>query len=124
MPNEIWTIDDHLRDKPPASVALYHEFVDVIDTFGPTTTAVGKTLIVFKGVRRGFTGAKPTAHGVSGYFDLTRPVTDRRVISVSPYTKRLFVHQFRLTSPADLDKEFIGLLREAYEVGQGTHLRS
>jgi Domain of unknown function (DUF5655) len=119
-----WTVDDHLRGKPPASVALYHEFVDLIDALGPTTTLVSKTMIVFKGVRRGFAGAKPTPSGLTGYFDLTRPVADRRVSSATPYTKRLFVHHFRLTSPDDLDHDFAGYLREAYEVGQGAHLRA
>jgi hypothetical protein len=49
---------------------------------------------------------------------------DRRVSSASPYTKRLFVHHFSLTSPDDLDHDFAGYLREAYEVGQGAHLRA
>ncbi len=123
MTIDTWTVDDHLRGKPPASIALYHEFVDIIDALGPTTTVVGKTMIVFKGVRRGFAGAKPTPRGLTGYFDLTRPVVDRRVSSATPYTKRLFVHHFSLTSPDDLDHEFAGYLREAYEVGQGAHLR-
>jgi hypothetical protein len=124
MTIDSWTVEDHLLGKPPASVALYHEFVDIIDALGPTTTVVGKTMIVFKGVRRGFAGAKPTPRGLTGYFDLTRPVVDRRVSSAAPYTKRLFVHRFTLTSPDDLDHEFAGYLREAYEVGQGAHLRT
>jgi hypothetical protein len=41
---------------------------------------------------------------------------------VSPYTKRLFVHRFRLTAPDELDKEFAGWLLEAYAVGAGAHL--
>jgi hypothetical protein len=124
MTPDTWTVDDHLRGKPPASVALYHEFVDIIDALGPTTTVVGKTMIVFKGVRRGFAGAKPTSRGLTGYFDLTQPVVDRRVSSATPYTKRLFVHHFSLTTPDDLDHDFAGYLRAAYEVGQGAHLRT
>jgi Domain of unknown function (DUF5655) len=124
MTIDSWTVADHLRGKPPASIALYHEFVDIIDALGPTTTVVGKTMIVFKGVRRGFAGAKPTQRGLTGYFDLTRPVVDRRVSSATPYTKRLFVHHFSLASPDDLDHEFAGYLRDAYEVGQGAHLRT
>ncbi|HZD98914.1 MAG TPA: DUF5655 domain-containing protein [Micromonosporaceae bacterium] len=124
MTTDSWTVADHLHGKPPSSIALYHEFVDIIDAFGPTTTVVGKTMIVFKGVRRGFAGAKPTPRGLTGYFDLTRPVQDRRVSSATPYTKRLFVHHFSLASPDDLDHQFAGYLREAYEVGQGAHLRT
>jgi hypothetical protein len=57
-----------------------------------------------------------------GYFDLQRQVTDPRISSSSPYTKRLFVHQFRVTAPDELDEQFGAWLREAYQVGQGAHL--
>jgi hypothetical protein len=40
----------------------------------------------------------------------------------APYTKRLFVHQFRIRTPEQLDEEFAGWVREAYVVGQGGHL--
>ena len=122
MPDPVWTVEDHLRGKPAASVALYRRFVEIVNACGPTTTSVSKTLIAFKGTRRGFTGAKPTAQGVRGYFDVTRQITDRRVISNTPYTSRLFVHQFRLTTPDDLDETFGSFIREAYTVGQGAHL--
>jgi hypothetical protein len=70
------------------------------------------------GVRR----ALPTRRGLSVYLDLQRVIEDRRVISAAPYTRRLFVHQIRLTAPEDLDEEFRGWVREAYAVGQGAHL--
>jgi hypothetical protein len=43
--------------------------------------------------------------------------------AVAPYTKRLFVHHFRITSEAQLDDELAGWVREAYAVGQGFHLQ-
>jgi hypothetical protein len=54
--------------------------------------------------------------------DLQRVVEDPRVISWSPYTKRLFVHQIRLTSLDQLDDEFAGRIAEAHAVGAGAHL--
>jgi hypothetical protein len=118
----IWTVDDHLAGQPESSVALYHRFVELIAANGPYICAVAKTLIGFKGTRRGFAGAKPTRSGLRGFIDLQRAVEDRRVISVSPYTKRLFVHQFRITDLADLDASFAVLVAEAYAVGQGAHI--
>jgi hypothetical protein len=44
------------------------------------------------------------------------------VISVAPYTRRLFVHQIRLATMDDLNEQFRGWVREAYAVGQGAHM--
>ena len=62
MPSSKWTVEDHLRDKPPAVVALYQRFVELVQACGPFEHAVSKTALGFKGSRRGFAGAKPTAH--------------------------------------------------------------
>jgi Domain of unknown function (DUF5655) len=122
MDAHAWTVADHLRGQPPESVALYRRFVEIIDSFGPYEVTVAKTTITFKGPRRGFAGARPTAQGVTAYMDLQRPVSHRCIHHVAPYTKRLFVHHLRITSSADFDDELIGYLREAYEVGEGAHI--
>jgi hypothetical protein len=117
-----WTVEDHLRGKPPVPIAIYLRFVQLVAACGPFTYAVSKTTITFKGIRRGFAGAKPTTRGLTAYMDLQRVVEDPRIISSSPYTRRLFVHQVRLSSPEQLDDEFAGWIREAYAVGAGEHL--
>ncbi|MFI7691914.1 DUF5655 domain-containing protein [Nonomuraea sp. NPDC049655] len=123
MNRETWTIDDHLDGKPDTSVALYREFVRLVEACGPFTYAVSKSMITVKGTRRGFAGAKPDARGLRGYFDIQRTISDdARITSVAPYTKRLYVHSFRISDLAELDEEFAGWLREAYGVGQGGHL--
>jgi hypothetical protein len=122
MDSRVWTVDDHLRGKPEGSVALYHSFVRLVAACGPFTYAVAKTTITFKGSRRGFAGARPTARGLVGYLDLQRQVDDPRVRNAAPYTRRLFVHHFQISGPGELDDEFAGWVREAYDVGQGGHL--
>jgi hypothetical protein len=117
-----WTVEDHLRDRPAAVVALYRRFVELVQACGPFDYAVSKTGITFKGSRRGFAGAKPKAGSLDGYLDLQRRVEDPRIRRASPYTKRLVVHQFRISAPEQLDEEFAGWVREAYQVGQGGHL--
>jgi Domain of unknown function (DUF5655) len=119
----VWTVEDHLRDQPAASLELYHRFVDLVSACGPFTYAVSKTTITFKGSRRGFAGARPTKTGLAGYLDLQRVVQDRRFISVAPYTRRLYVHKMRILRPEDLDEDLAGWVREAYDVGQGAHVR-
>lgn len=118
-----WTIERHLADQPEFAVQLYHRFIEMVESIGPFTYAVSKTTITVKGDRRGFAGVRPYRSGLRGYFDLQRRVTDPRIVSVSPYTQRLFVHQYRVASMDDLDEEFAGWLQEAYAVGNGAHLR-
>jgi hypothetical protein len=117
-----WTVEDHLAGKPESSVALYRQFVRMVEACGPFSYAVSKTSITFKGSRRGFAGARPDATGLRGYFDLQRAVEDPRITNVSAYTKRLYVHHYRLREPAELDDTFAGWIREAYAVGAGAHL--
>jgi Domain of unknown function (DUF5655) len=118
----VWTVEDHLRGKPEQCVALYDRFVELVRACGPFEYSVAKTTITFTGQRRGFAGARPTTRGLAGYLDLQRSVRDPRLISSTPYTKRLFVHQFRIRAPEQLDGEFAGWVGEAYDVGAGLHL--
>jgi Domain of unknown function (DUF5655) len=116
------TEESHLFGKPERSVALYHAFVRMISACGEYTVSASKTTITFKGLRRGFAGARPDSRGIVGYLDLQRRVVDPRFTRASPYTKRLFVHHFRITEESELDAEFAGWVREAYAVGLGAHL--
>ena len=118
------TVMDHFVGKPERSVALYHAFVSLIAACGAYTVSPSKTTITFKGARRGFAGARPDNQGLVGYLDLQRQVVDPRIRSVSPYTKRLLVHHYRIREQTELDDEFAAWVREAYAVGQGAHLAS
>lgn len=117
-----WTVEDHLRDQPEASVALFHRFVRLLESIGEFSYSPAKTTITFKGARRGFAGARPDKRGLTGYLDLQRPLDDPRIRHAAPYTKRLFVNHFRVSAPEELDDEFVGWMREAYAVGAGEHL--
>jgi hypothetical protein len=119
----LWTVDDHLAGKPDEIVALYRRFVALVTECGPFSYSVTKTAITMKGSRRGFAGAKPTKRSLDGYLDLQRQLHDPRILRASPYTKRLFVHQFRVTGLEQLDREFQGWIREAYDVGAGAHMQ-
>ena len=122
MSHTEWTVHDHLRGRDPTVIRLYERFVELVDACGPVEVSVAKTAITFKGSRRGFAGAKPKNQWLDGYLDLQRELKDPRIRRASPYTRRLFVHQFRVTALDQLDEEFSGWLREAYAVGQGGHL--
>jgi hypothetical protein len=122
MDSEAWTVERHLSGRPDAVVALYRRLVCLVEACGPFTYSVSKSAITFKGVRRGFAGAKPKDRFLDGYLDLERTVQDPRLRSRSPYTQSLFVHQFRIVTLEELDDEFLAWMREAYAVGGGAHL--
>ena len=124
MGGEEWTVAAHLRGCDPTVIRLYERFVELVQACGAFEVTVSKTAISFKGTRRGFAGAKPKERWLDGYLDLQRQLTDPRIRSASPYTKRLFVHQFRVKALDQLDEDFAGWVREAYDVGQGLHLES
>jgi hypothetical protein len=117
-----WTVERHLADKSDVVRDLYCRFIDLVEACGPFTYNVTMTAISLKGTRRGFAGAKPKAQTLDGYLDLQQVVRDPRILRSSPYTQRLFVHQFRITSAGQLDERFAGWVREAYEVGAGAHI--
>jgi hypothetical protein len=119
---EEWTVERHLRDKPERVVALYNRFIRLAEACGPFSYSVAKSAITLKGSRRGFAGVTPRQTSLTGYLDLQRRVVDPRIQRSSPYTKRLFVHHFRVVAPEELDDEFAAWLGEAYAVGQGAHL--
>jgi hypothetical protein len=120
--SELWTIERHLRDAPDHVVDLYRRFVELVESCGPFTYSVAKTAITLKGTRRGFAGLKPRPASLDGYLDLQRQIEDRRIRRSGPYTKRLFVHHFRIVEASELDEEFADWIAEAYAVGAGAHL--
>ena len=119
-----WTVERHLVDLPESVIELSGHFVEMVSACGPFDLAVTRTAIAFKGPHRGFAGAKPRQSSLDGFLDLQRWVTDERFRRVSPYTKKLFVDQFRLTGPTQLDDSFAGWVQEAYAVGCGAHRES
>src|SRR5215469_13239260 len=124
MADAEWTVGRHLLGKPPEVVALYYRFSRLVSACGPVTYWVSKSAITFKGARRGFAGARLRQRALGGYLDLQRRVDDPRITRSSPYTSRLYVHQFRIETAGQLDDEFARWIREAYEIGGGAHLCS
>ncbi|WP_034262427.1 DUF5655 domain-containing protein [Actinospica robiniae] len=117
-----WTVERHMQGKPSQVIELYDRFIGLAEDCGPFGYAVSKTAITLKGVRRGFAGAALGRHALTGYLDLQRRVEEPRITRSTPYTRRLFVHHFRIQTLDELDDEFAGWLHEAYQVGAGAHL--
>jgi hypothetical protein len=118
----VWTVEDHLRDKPEAVRKLFEAFETLIGDCGPYDESVTKTAIAFKGPVRGFAGVTPRRRDLTGFLDLTEQVHAPPFTRVTPYTKRLWVHRFVVSDLGQLDGAFASHVAEAYAVGQGAHL--
>lgn len=97
------TVEDHLQDRDPVIVALFRAFAQVVADAGPYAYSPIKAQVGFRGHQRIFAGVRLTKRGLEGYLDLPRRVESARFRRVSPYTHRLFVHHFVLTSADQLD---------------------
>ena len=117
-----WTVERHLADADPGVLELYERLVEIVERCGPFSYSVSKTAITFKGSRRGFAGTRPRRRYLGGYFDVTREIADPRITRVTSYTKRLFVHAWRVDGLDQMDDEFESWIADAYAVGNGAHL--
>lgn len=115
-------LDHHFAGKPAEIRALYDAFVKAVKACGPVTVLPEKTRIAFQ-VRMSFAQVSPRRAWLDGHLVLARRIEHPRFRKVETFSPRNHLHPFRLTSPAELDAEFRGWLREAYAVGAQEHLR-
>lgn len=115
------TVEDHLEGRPPEVIELYEGLVELVRRCGPFYFAPVRSQIGFQ-LHRIFAGVRLSRRGLAGYLDIARRIETPRMPRVEPYTKRLFVHHFTISTPEELDEEFAGWVRESYAVGEGRHL--
>ena len=115
----LWTVEDHLRDKPDTVRELFERFDLLVRECGPSERSVTKTAIAYRGVVRGFAGVSPRRRHLVGFLDLTERVEEPPFTRVTPYTKRLWVNRFAVTEVDQLDRSFATRVAQAYAVGGG-----
>jgi Domain of unknown function (DUF5655) len=115
-------LDRHFTHASPAVRAAFDRVVVAARRLGPVEVLPEKTRIALH-VRMSFAAFMPRRHWLNGHLVLARPLDSPRFLRVETYSPRNVVHTFRLTSPADVDDEFVAWLAEAYQVGAQKHLR-
>ncbi len=109
----------YLRDASAATGEMFWRFVALARAAGPVTFELQNGPIVLCGTRRIFASVRTTQRGLAGHLNLTRRLSDRRIIATEPLTKRLIYHKYFVAAITDLDDEFGGWLAEARDVGDG-----
>jgi hypothetical protein len=117
----MWTVEDHLRDKPEEVRTLFNAFERLVSDCGPYERNVTKTAIAFKGRVRGFAGVTPRRSDLAGFLDLTVEAREAPFTRVTPYTKRLWVNRFVASDLGQLNETFAARVAQAYAVGEGAH---
>ncbi len=103
--------DPHVRDL----------FDRILAEVGEVTVLPEKTRIALA-LRMSFAALVPRKHWLDGHLVLAREARHPRFRHAQALSRRNVVHEFRLSDPADLDADFLALLREAREVGEQRHL--
>lgn len=111
----------HFKGKDPIVRKLFDDYLELVESFGPTTVIPQKTRIAFQ-VRVRFAGAVTRKHWLDCALWLKRRADHPLFYRIEAVTAVDHVHRFRLTSPEDLrDRTLKLLLHEAYTVGCQEH---
>ena len=119
----VYTVEEHLRGKPPEICALFAQFVSVLQSIGPVRVIAEKTRVAFQ-VRMSFAQLTLRRRWIDGHIVLARRVESPRFRRVETLSPRNHLHAFRINDVAELDSEFRAWLAEAYAVGNQEHLSS
>jgi len=117
------TIEDLLRGRPESVAEMFSQILSTAHDRGHVEVEVIAKGVVLHGSRRIFAGLVPRDRGLGGMLNLLAPREDARFTKVEPLTKRIWHHRFFLTDPSQLDRKFLGWVREACDVGQGAASR-
>jgi hypothetical protein len=112
-------LDGHFAGSDPA---VRECFDRIVGELGPLEILAEKSRIALH-ARMSFAAFQPRKHSLHGHLVLTRWAEHPLITRRKEFSPRNVVHEFRLIEPDQLDEPFIGLLREAYDVGLQRHHR-
>jgi len=115
-------LDRHFAGAEPAVRETFDRVLAVVSALGPVTVLPEKTRIALH-VRMSFAALMPRRRWLNGHLVLARRVDSPRFVRVETFSPRNVLHEFRLSSPGEVDAELARWLAEAYLVGQQHHLR-
>ncbi len=111
------------RAQTPGNSRLFDAVVEAIRRCGPVTVLPEKTRIAFQ-TRMSFAQVTPRTRWLDGHVVLARRLEHPRFRKIDTISPRNHVHHFRLATLAEVNAEFENFVREAYAVGEQSHLES
>ena len=114
-------LERHFAGTEPGVRQTFDRVLAAVQRLGPVSVLPERTRIALH-VRMSFAAFTPRARWLTGHLVLARRADSPRFRKIKAYSRRNVLHAFRLTSPDEVDGEFLGWLAEAYAVGQQRHL--
>ena len=108
------TLDSHLERASPDAKATFAALRDALASIGPHAVVPVKTMILLRGAAN-FGNVVVRRDGINLEFVLRRALTDTRILKRQPLGPGRYTHHIRLSSPADVDGQVVGWLRESHQ---------
>jgi len=115
-------LDRHFAKRGPELRALFDALAEAVKSCGPVEVLSEKTRIAFHR-RMSFLSVYPRKDHLILGFVLAERLEHPRFESVQTFSPRNHLHNFRLRSIGEMDDEFRGWIRAAYDVGEQRHLQ-
>jgi Domain of unknown function (DUF5655) len=111
-----YTVEDHFAGKGPTVRAVYDRLLAAVRKFGPVREDAKKTSIHLTR-SSALAGVQVRKAHLVLTIKASRPFDSPRVLKSDQASANRYHHQFKLTAPADVDRELQAWLKEAYDLG-------
>jgi len=114
------SIESHFERSSDEVRATFERFATIVQGLGPVEILAQRTRIAFH-ARMSFAVVVPRQRWLNGHLVLAEEVDDPHFTRITTYSASNHVHEFRLTSPEDVDSTMEHWIAQAYEVGLQRH---
>ena len=110
-----FTEQDHLQGKDPIVNLIYKKLIKEVHKFGLVKIDPKKTSIHLVN-RFGFAGVYIRKNCINIEIHLNHKIKSKRFLKAEQASANRYHHTLQVNSPAEIDEELIGWLKEAYEL--------
>jgi hypothetical protein len=119
---DVMALDAFFAAAKPELRDLFDRYVAAARKGGPVAVNATKSRVTLQ-ARARFAGIdRPRKDHLMANFVLTTPVQSARLTRVDYLPPYYYVHRLRLRDAADIDRELLGWLAQAYQVGAQRHV--
>jgi hypothetical protein len=113
--NGEFTVKSHFQNKDKVVQEIYERLLRKVEQYGPVSEDPKKTSIHLVN-RTAFAGVATRRATINLTIKGAHALSSSRVTKSEQVSSHRFHHEVKLTSPADVDSELIGWLKEAYKL--------
>ena len=110
-----FTVRTHFQDREVVVREIYDQLLKKTRQFGPIVEEPKKTSIHLVH-RTAFAGVATRKNSINLTIKGDRKLSSPRIHKTEQVSTKRFHHEVKLTSPADVDAQLVGWLKEAYEL--------